>query len=88
MARKRADMKRGETDSVNERDIPALLPPICDDCGHRASLHHLDGCRALMLGRGSPSRTCGCPTTLREILSARFPRTPAEIADRHQPSRN
>jgi hypothetical protein len=41
-----------------------------------------------MLGRGSPSRTCGCPTTLREILSARFPRTPAEIADRHQPSRN
>jgi len=81
-------MTRKETDSVNERDIPALLPPICDDCGHRASLHHLDGCRALMLGRGSPSRTCGCPTTLREILGARYPRTPAEIADRRQPSRN
>ncbi len=58
---------------MNERDIPALLPPICDDCGHRASLHHLDGCRALMLGRGSPSRTCGCATTLREILGARYP---------------
>ncbi len=81
-------MKREETDSVNERDIPALLPPICGDCGHRASLHHLDGCRALMLGRGSPSRPCGCPTSLREILSARFPGTPAEIVDRYQPSRN
>ena len=41
-----------------------------------------------MLGRGTPSRTCGCETTLREILSARFPRTPAEIAERPQVSRN
>jgi hypothetical protein len=73
---------------VNERDIPALLPPICDDCGHRASLHHLDGCRALMLGRGSPSRTCGCETTLRDILGARYPRAPHEIVERHQHSRN
>ena len=73
---------------MNERDIPALLPPICDDCGHRASLHHLDGCRALLLGRGSPSRTCGCVTTLREILGARYPRPPAEFVERHQPSRN
>ncbi len=41
-----------------------------------------------MLGRGTPSRTCGCETTLREILSARFPRTPAELVDRPQVSRN
>lgn len=73
---------------MNERDIPALLPPICDDCGHRASLHHLDGCRALLLGRGIPSRTCGCTTTLREILSARYPRPPSELAERWQATRN
>jgi hypothetical protein len=67
---------------VNERDIPALLPPICEDCGHRASLHHLEGCRALLLGRGAPTRTCGCETTLREILSARYPQVPGELAER------
>jgi len=69
---------------VNERDMPAILPPICEDCGHRASLHNLDGCRALLLGRGSPGRTCGCETTLREILSSRHPRAPAELAERLQ----
>ncbi len=67
---------------VTEREFP-VLPPICDDCGHRASLHHLDGCRALLLGRGAPSRTCGCTTTLREILGARYPRPPAELLERH-----
>ncbi len=67
---------------MNESDVPALLPPMCQDCGHRASLHHLDGCRALLLGRGGPSRTCGCPTTLREILGARFARQAGEIRDR------
>jgi hypothetical protein len=73
---------------VNERDMPALLPPICDDCGHRASLHHLEGCRAILLGRGpqasAASRTCGCHTTLREILGARYPRPPAELLERRQ----
>jgi hypothetical protein len=73
---------------VNERDMPALLPPICDDCGHRASLHHLEGCRAILLGRGAAapaaSRTCGCLTTLREILGARYPRPPAELLERRQ----
>jgi hypothetical protein len=75
---------------VSERDIPALLPPICDDCGHRASLHHLEGCRALLLGRGAPSRTCGCATTLREILGARYPRhqPPEEIMERARASVN
>jgi len=75
-----------ETRAVNERDLPALLPPICGDCGHRASLHHLDGCRALLLGRGSPSRVCGCTTTLRDILGARYPRPPSELAERRQPT--
>ena len=70
---------------MNEHDTPALLPPICNDCGHRASLHHLDGCRALLLGRGSPNRTCGCETTLREILSSRYPRRePEELMERRQ----
>jgi hypothetical protein len=69
---------------VNDRDFPALLPPICDDCGHRASLHHMDGCRALLLGRGTPSKTCGCATTLRTILGARYPRPPAELLERQQ----
>jgi hypothetical protein len=74
---------------VSERDIPALLPPICDDCGHRASLHHLEGCRALLLGRGKPSRTCGCATTLREILGARYPRhQPEELLERARASMN
>ena len=63
-------------------DVPALLPPICEDCGHRASLHHLEGCRALLLGRGVPSRTCGCATTLREILNARIPAQPTELRER------
>ena len=67
---------------MNDTDVPTLLPPICGDCGHRASLHHLDGCRALLLGRGGPSRTCGCTTTLREILGARFPSPPSEIHER------
>jgi hypothetical protein len=69
---------------VNDRDIPALLPPICDDCGHRASLHHREGCRALLLGRGTPAQTCGCETTLREILSERYPRPPGELLDRRR----
>ncbi|HYZ14896.1 MAG TPA: hypothetical protein VE591_00795 [Candidatus Acidoferrum sp.] len=69
---------------MNESDVRAILPPICQDCGHRASLHHLDGCRALLLGRGGPSRTCGCTTTLREILGARFPRQPAELRERDE----
>jgi hypothetical protein len=75
---------------VNEYDdIPATLPPICEDCGHRASLHNLDGCRALLLGRdslgrGSANRTCGCETTLREILSSRHSLPPAELAERRQ----
>jgi hypothetical protein len=69
---------------VNERDIPALLPPICGDCGHRASLHHREGCRALLLGRGLPAQTCGCDTTLRQILSERYPRPPAELMERQR----
>jgi hypothetical protein len=70
---------------MNDRDTPALLPPVCEDCGHRASLHHLDGCRALLLGRGTPgNRSCGCETTLREILNSRFPRPPGELEDRCQ----
>ena len=69
---------------MNDRDFPALLPPICDDCGHRASLHHIDGCRALLLGRGTPSKTCGCATTLRAILGARYPRPPAELLERQR----
>ena len=74
---------------MSERDIPALLPPICDDCGHRASLHHLEGCRALMLGRGAPKRTCGCSTTLREILGMRYPRhEPDEVSERARASIN
>jgi hypothetical protein len=77
-------MSRRETGRVSERDQPALMPPICDDCGHRASLHHLDGCRALLLGRGAPSRTCGCQTSLREIYSARNPRPPAELLERRR----
>jgi hypothetical protein len=69
---------------VNDRDSPALLPPTCDDCGHRASLHDLsgEGCRALLLGRGAPSRTCGCARTLRDIIGARFPQPPAELLER------
>jgi len=67
---------------VNEPDTPALLPPICDGCGHRASLHQVDGCRALLLGRGGPSRTCGCAISLREILGARYPHPSAEPAER------
>ncbi len=71
---------------MNEPDIPALLPPICEDCGHRASLHHLEGCRALLLGRGAPSRTCDCKTSLREILGARYPRPPSELDERRHAS--
>ncbi|MGD1066645.1 MAG: hypothetical protein ABR975_07495 [Vulcanimicrobiaceae bacterium] len=71
---------------MNEREIPPMLPPLCEDCGHRASLHHLDGCRALLLGRGVPSRVCGCQTTLREILGSRYPRPPAEIRERRVPA--
>jgi hypothetical protein len=67
---------------VTERDTPALLPPTCTDCGHRASLHHLDGCRALVLGRVSPSRACTCTTTLRDILGSRYSRPPAELVER------
>lgn len=67
---------------MNECETSTLLPPICPDCGHRASLHHLDGCRALLLGRGNPSRTCGCATTLRDILARRYPQPPAELAER------
>ncbi|HEX3463373.1 MAG TPA: hypothetical protein VHS78_04920 [Candidatus Elarobacter sp.] len=68
---------------MNDRDFPALLPPVCDDCGHRASLHHMDGgCRALLLGRGTTSKTCGCTTTLRAILGGRHPRPPAELLER------
>jgi hypothetical protein len=71
---------------VSEREIPTLLPPVCDDCGHRASLHHLEGCRALLLGQGSPTRTCGCATTLRDILGARYPRPqPAELNEAPRP---
>jgi hypothetical protein len=81
-------MSRWDARRVNERDMPALRPPICDDCGHRASLHHLEGCRAILLGRGAgvsaASRTCGCRTTLREILGARYPRPPAELLERRQ----
>ena len=70
---------------MDDRNAPAMLPPVCEDCGHRASLHHVEGCRALLLGRGTPGgRTCGCETTLREILNARFPRPPAEIVERSQ----
>lgn len=65
---------------MNERETPH--PPICEDCGHRASLHHLEGCRALLLGRGGPSRTCGCQTTMRDILGARNPKPPAELLER------
>jgi hypothetical protein len=36
------------------------------------------------LGRGAPNRTCGCETTLRDILSARYPRQPAELLERRQ----
>ena len=67
---------------MNERDNPALLPPLCGDCNHRASLHHHDGCRALLLGRSGPSRACGCVTTLRDILGTRYPRPPAELLER------
>jgi len=44
----------------------------------------MDGCRALLLGRGTPSKTCGCATTLRTILGARYPRPPAELLERQQ----
>ena len=66
---------------MNEGDALALLPPICEDCGHRASLHHLDGCRAVLLGRKRSARACGCATTLREILAARHRLPPAEVYD-------
>jgi len=62
--------------------MPTPMPTTCDDCGHRASLHHLDGCRALLLGRGGPSRVCGCATTMRDILKSRNPQPPAELAER------
>ena len=67
---------------MNDTDVPRLLPPMCSDCGHRASLHHLDGCRALLLGRGGPSRTCGCTTSLRDILGARYADPPGELNER------
>jgi hypothetical protein len=40
------------------------------------------GCRALLLGRGTTSKTCGCTTTLRAILGGRHPRPPAELLER------
>ena len=68
---------------MNTYDTPSPRPPTCADCGHRASLHHLDGCRAMLLGRGSPSRTCGCTTTLRDILVSRNTLAPAELLERN-----
>jgi len=69
---------------MNQRD--SSLPPFCDDCGHRASLHHTEGCRALLLGaRSRSSRTCGCTTTLREILTALGPEQPDELLERSSP---
>jgi hypothetical protein len=66
---------------MNQRD--SSLPPVCEDCGHRASLHHVEGCRALLLGaRARTTRTCGCTTTLREILTALGSEQPAELIER------
>ena len=67
---------------MNERETPTPLPPVCPDCGHRASLHHLEGCRALLLGRGTGASTCGCATTLRASLGRRVPQPPAELVER------
>jgi hypothetical protein len=69
---------------VNDRDTPQL-PPACEDCGHRASLHRPDGCCALLLGvRSAASRVCGCPTALAEILTGRSPQPPAELLERQR----
>jgi len=66
---------------MNQRD--ASLPPFCDDCGPSRIPHQTDGCRALLLGaRTRTSRTCGCTTTLREILAALGPEQPAELRER------
>ena len=67
---------------VNQRNPSP--PPICEDCGHRASLHHSEGCRALLLGGRAPrsTRTCGCATTLREILVTLGTGRPSELLER------
>jgi hypothetical protein len=66
---------------MSDRDTSSL-PTICPDCGHRASLHQNDGCRALLLGRGAGSRTCTCTKSAREVLGGQHPRPPAELDDR------
>jgi hypothetical protein len=69
---------------MDERDAQSNSP-TCPDCGHRPSLHQGQGCKALLLGRGGPSRLCGCTTTAREILGSRFGRPPAELTERESP---
>jgi hypothetical protein len=71
---------------MNDRDT-STLPTICQECGHRASLHRVDGCGALLLGRGNGSRTCTCTKTARAILGAQFPSPPAEIEERAERER-
>jgi hypothetical protein len=54
--------------------------PACERCGHPARLHHVEGCRALLLG--AQSRVCACTVTQRALI-APSAEPPAELLERN-----